>query len=155
MENKSFKETQSFLSPWLILIFVLGLAFITGVFHGTIIYWNSPKVAALLVYVGIFATVFSMKLRTRIDQKGVFVDFKPLVWNLQWIWEEIDHVEVKKYSLWDYGGWGYRIGKDGIALTTKGSHGLQVTLKNGKKRLLGTQRPEELKDFINTLRNAQ
>ena len=53
----------------------------------------------------------------------------------------------------EYGGWGIKGGfskQTGKAYTTKGTTGLQLTLKNGKKILIGTQKKEEIKRVLET-----
>lgn len=45
----------------------------------------------------------------------------------------------------DHGGWGVRACRSGErALTARGSRGVRLTMINGQKLLIGSQRPEEL-----------
>jgi hypothetical protein len=85
--------------------------------------------------------------------------FQYRMWPLQKIFreirpEEITHWEVKKYSpVRDYGGWGIRtsFGKKGIAFNISGNMGAYFELKNGRKILVGTRKPEELRSALNRM----
>lgn len=48
----------------------------------------------------------------------------------------------------DWGGWGIRYNSRGRAYNMYGNEGVEVTLKNGKVILFGTQRPDELYNAI-------
>jgi len=91
------------------------------------------------------AILGSLKLYTRMDSFGVHYRMTPFHFREQTIpWEEIDQIQVRKYSpILEYGGWGIRIGRNGRAYNVRGNYGLQIVKKNGKKVLIGTQRPED------------
>jgi hypothetical protein len=104
-------------------------------------------VLLFLLLVGLFGSV---KLNTLIDEFGVAYRFIPFQIKFRKIaWTEIESCEVVKYDpMRDYGGWGIRVGKKGKAYNISGDKGLQLTLKNGKHFLLGTQKEQTLKDFL-------
>ena len=58
----------------------------------------------------------------------------------------ITSVEVVTYRpLADCGGWGIRRGRDGErVLNARGDRGVRLTLSDGSRLLIGSQRPEEL-----------
>jgi hypothetical protein len=91
------------------------------------------------------ALLSSLKLYTRIDSMGVHYRMKPFHFREQTIpWEEVDQIHVRKYSpILEYGGWGMRYGRNGKAFNVRGNYGIQIVKKNGKKVLIGTQRPED------------
>ena len=91
------------------------------------------------------ALLSSLKLYTRIDAMGVHFRMKPFHFKEQTIpWEDIDQIHVRKYSpILEYGGWGMRYGRNGKAFNVRGNYGIQIVKKNGKKVLIGTQRPED------------
>ena len=100
------------------------------------------------------ALFYFMKLETRVDGTGIYYRFFPLHLTEQTIlWDEVASVTLRKYnSLKEYGGWGLRYSfKKGRAVNIKGKTGLQLELKNGKKLLIGTQKPEELKQVLQEL----
>ena len=96
----------------------------------------------------------SLKLKTRIDEKGIYYQFYPIHLSYRIIlWNEISSCYVRKYNaIFEYGGWGFknslRIKKSGKSYTVKGKIGLQLALKNGKKILIGTQKKEEIQRVI-------
>jgi hypothetical protein len=91
------------------------------------------------------ALLSSLKLYTRMDAMGVHFRMKPFHFKEQTIaWEDIDQIHVRKYSpILEYGGWGMRYDRNGKAFNVRGNYGIQIVKKNGKKVLIGTQRPED------------
>jgi hypothetical protein len=67
-------------------------------------------------------------------------------WNEHTIpWSDIDQIYVREYSpLAEYGGWGIRYSRNGRAYNVRGNKGIQISKKNGKRILLGTQHPDEV-----------
>jgi hypothetical protein len=100
----------------------------------------------------------SIRLDTVIQEDGIHVLFFPIQWKLKaYPWEEIQECYVRTYRpLTEYGGWGYRIGlfESGGALNVSGKEGIQLELKNGKRLLIGTQRPEDAKEALQKLESA-
>lgn len=110
----------------------------------------------IIVLVIILFTV--LKLETKIDENGVKFKFYPFQTKFKSIpWNAISECYIRKYSpISEFGGWGIRTSfrKDtGKAYTTKGSIGLQIKLKNGKKILIGTQKKEALKSVLETYKH--
>lgn len=149
MNNTVFVESQGFVTKWLIVLFIFLLSieghtiytvFVdTGVFSFGVGFW------ILLV---VFLALFFIRLKTRIDDQGIQIQFFPFVIRKRWKWEDIGAIYMTEYSLRDYGGWGYRFSAKGIAYTTKGKNGIQIILKNGQKRLIGTQHPDQAASII-------
>lgn len=151
-----YQEKQTFFTWW--LSGLLFLIFAAGVYMG----WNNGEATSktqsfwggagwgLVITAVIFILIFSTQLRTSIDHKGIQIRFFPYMPKAKhWKWEDIDEVYVRKYTFWEYGGWGYRLGNSGTAYNTKGFYGIQMVLKNGKKRvLIGTQNPEEMQRVL-------
>jgi hypothetical protein len=95
------------------------------------------------------------KLTTEINSETIRYRFYPFILRDRFIyWNEIEKSYVRKYKpILEYGGWGirYGIGGNGRAFNMKGRYGLQLELKNGKKLLIGTQKPEEITELLDTL----
>lgn len=154
-----YTEKQSFFTWWLSLILVL--VFAGGAYLGwsnmdpasqqskAADFWNGAGWGLVITGL-IFLLIFGTTLRSRIDSTGLHVRFFPLMFKEKsWNWEDIAEISVRKYSFWEYGGWGYRIGPSGIAYNTKGFYGIQIVLKNnGKRILIGTQKPEEIQSIL-------
>ncbi|MFK5959158.1 MAG: hypothetical protein QM495_09870 [Lutibacter sp.] len=159
---KVFIEEQKFTQP--IIIIGLSVAFIVACFS-TIQKWESisngtigEKIAGLsgLVIIILVALLFTnLKLKTRIDEKGIYYQYFPFHFSLKLIdWNTISKCYIRNYNgISEFGGWGLKFSfrkNKGKAFTTKGDIGLQLELKNGTKILVGTQKKEELKRVLNT-----
>lgn len=155
MKNSVFIEKQSFWTWWLILVFIIIWSILLkDIYHNKWVIDNSSYVGiGILFPVLLFLLV--VRLNTQIDEKGISIRFLPFVRNKTWLWEEISEVYITEYSIADYGGWGYRIGKNGIAYNTKGKYGLQLLLKNNSRILIGTQKPEQIQEIIDTYNKSK
>ncbi len=100
--------------------------------------------------IGINGLFYVLRLRTKINQDGISFTFKPFINKPKvFKWENIKEAYVRKYKpIWEYGGWGIRYGLKGRAYNMSGNKGLQLILNSGKKILIGTQKPEELENFL-------
>ena len=98
---------------------------------------------------------YFFRLDTVIDRRGVTYRFFPIQVNMKTLsWGDVDRVYVRQYyPLAEYGGWGIRFGfgKTGMAYNISGNMGLQLEKKDGKRLLIGTNRPSELAGFLETL----
>ncbi len=161
---KVFKEIQKFTQPWILIVLVISLAISA---NPIITNWNSIVHQPILKSISFFSgtiiiflvIIFLLKIKliTKIDERGIYYQFFPFQFKLICIpWETIDSCSIRKYNaITEYSGWGLRFSffrKNGRAFTTKGTIGMQLELKNGKKILIGTQKKEELE---RTLLNYQ
>lgn len=144
-----FTETQKFRQVWiwLLLVIVVGITLATQLFIHTvptdsILFVRIISITIPLILVVLF---YVFRLDTRIDESGVYYRFYPVhIIENKIGWELIERIYVRKYSpLWEYGGWGIRGFGKNRALNVSGNMGIQLELKNGKKLLLGTQKPDE------------
>lgn len=146
MQNNHF-EIQKFDQKWIkyLLTFIL-----IGLILGMILVDNSFMVG-IIITAPILVLFIMMRLITVIDSKGMSVRYFPIYINEKRIpWENIENIYVKKYQpIKEFGGWGIRISfKNGMAFSTKGNYGIQIVLKNGKKILIGTQKPYDAQNII-------
>jgi len=161
--SRVFEEKQRFNQWWLQLMNIGLLAFLGYCAYSWFIKESSTgNVAAddiigqLVVIIAILLSVgvmYIFRLETNIDEQGIryrFLPFHRTFRNLRW--NELQNCYTRKYRpLSEYGGWGYRFGRgNGKALNVKGTYGIQTVLKDGTKILIGTQRPEEAQQVINT-----
>lgn len=155
MSKPLFKETQRFNQKWIIILISIPLLItLWGIIQQIILgkpFGNNPVpdwvlLLSLLVPILIIAFIFGLKLHTRIDKNGIYYRFAPVHRNDRWIkWSEVKDAYVRKYKpIKEYGGWGFRKGRSGKALNTSGNMGLQIMFKDGKRLLLGTQKPKEI-----------
>jgi hypothetical protein len=158
-----FEEVQKMRQTWVWLLVAIGSAFAWYVFFQQIVFgrpWGSPSdsdqsVIIVWVLVGILLPIFigSIKLTTRISQGCIEVKFWPFV-KKQINFEEIASFKARDYKpVIEYGGWGVRYAgkKKGWAYNMNGNRGVQMVLKDGKRILIGSRKPEEIVSQLNNL----
>ena len=111
----------------------------------------------MLMIVLLTGAIFTFKLQTRIDEKGIHYQFFPFHLKTRTIyWSQIKEVYVRKYdAISEYGGWGVKGGaiwnkKKGKSINVKGNIGIQLTLKNSEKILIGTQKETAANSVLKT-----
>jgi hypothetical protein len=146
-----FQERQ----PWRLNRFLLVFLPLQSVVLTVVLVWvgvsSGPRQAWLLGASGfLLAVVFPIAflawgLRTEVlpDRLRVRFDGMP-GWNIPL--ERVENAEVVRVNpLRDFGGWGYRASrKFGWVYNVWGEHAVLITLTDGRKRTVGTQRPNEL-----------
>ena len=160
MASGYFTETQRFRQLWiwalltgLLVLFIW--AFVQQIILG-IPWGNNPAsdtglILFCLIPLGIVVLFLIARLETRIDRMGISYRFLPFHRKWRLIeWSTVGRAYIRKYnSIAEFGGWGIRFGlKGGKAYNVSGNHGLQLELKNGKKLLIGTRKPEELSKHL-------
>ena len=151
-----FREEQRFNQWWLWLLILVPTSMMWyGAIQQLIFdkpYGTNPTsdtgISILLVLFGILLPLFmySLRLITEVRQDGLYVRFYPFHLSFRhYPYESINSYQVREYSpLKEYGGWGIRYGKKGMAYNVSGNRGVQLEFKTGKRLLIGSQRPEEL-----------
>ena len=155
-----FSETQRFNQWWLKLIMLSALMVIGGS-----LFLSYPTIepeetdmfiiattGTMIIMITITMLLFSIKLRTKIDEQGIHYQFQPIQRSDRIIpWNDIEKCYVRKYNpISEYGGWGYKVSfirKTG-AFNIRGNIGIQILFKNGKKLLIGTQKEKEAKQVL-------
>lgn len=168
MSSHLYREIQKIRQPWIyaLLIIVLGLwiwQFVQQILMGKPFGTNpAPDIMVILIGIiplGAFWLIFSLKLETIITNNGIKYRMWPLIPRFREVTSgEIARWEVRKYNpIKDYGGWGIRYGwgKNGTAYNMSGNQGAYFELKNGKRFLIGTQKPEELRAAIRKMMAAE
>lgn len=169
MKKILFKESQQFRRWWQIVIILLAVGpsfmiclyalfqqMVMGVKVGNSPAPNGVMIGVVLGLCIVLWILFSLKLEVWIDRHGLHYRFFPLILKSKLISkEEILRFEIRKYKpLLEYGGWGMRKGlwnKWGRAYCVEGNTGLQLYLRNGKKVLFGTQRPQAIEYAMNEM----
>ena len=153
-----FLEKQ-FVKWWWLTMFILALIVII---FGTAYYATQGSEEDTTVIVSIiccliaFPLVFGLlylRLETRIDEKGIFTYFRPFNFTRKFFsWEDIRECHVRQYSpISEYGGWGLRgIGSKSKAYNIWGNKGIQIVTNDGKRFLIGTQKPKNAQTTITT-----
>jgi hypothetical protein len=61
----------------------------------------------------------------------------------------IGEIEARTYRpIREYGGWGLRFGRRGRAYSISGDRGVELTLTDGRRVMIGSRRAEELAEAI-------
>lgn len=159
MNSIKYDETQKMKTWWVFLICLLILGFAIWSFVCQIIIdepWGSKPGPDWLIYAMLGLSVllnvlaFTTRLILQINEQGICIRYFPFS-RKNFNWSDIQEYNFVKYNpITDYGGWGVRYNwkQKGIAYTVAGHYGISLSLKNGKKVLIGTRNPEELKAFI-------
>lgn len=149
-----FKEEQRF-SQWLIwVIVILCLSIPTyGIIQQMILkkpFGDNPMpdYALIILFAGMLLLCLLLgllKLRTVITREHLHIKFIPLA-NKRILWKDIEDARIVKYS--PMIGYGLRIWTPyGTVYNVKGTKGLALVLKNGKKVMVGTQRFREMEEI--------
>lgn len=161
---KVFIEEQRFNQWWL---FVMLLAPLFILFY-SILFGNEELtsenetivglIIPLIIMLLVIVLVIGIRLKTRIDEKGIYYQFFPLNLKQKFrSWVDIKSCYVRTYKpIREYGGWGFRLGLGrsyGRALNIRGRKGIQLEFKNGKKLLLGTQKENEVQAILETYKD--
>jgi hypothetical protein len=138
--NTRFTEEQTF-PVWAYLIFVAGFVVMLG--------QRGPLHSLWLVAMALVANLLYM--RTEVNDTEVTVSFGwvlPL-YQRHFRLEEIVSAESVSYSpLGEFGGWGIRGWGKNVALNARGDRGVRLTLRDGSRVLVGSQRPDDLATAI-------
>lgn len=158
---KVFVEEQRFNQWWLYVI--LAIPFLTLVIPYIVNvdrYVNSDQESLISVFISLIILsivvilILLIRLKTKIDENGIYYQFYPLNFNEKFIpWSNISKCYLRKYRpLTEYGGWGYKMSPfgRGRVLNIKGNMGIQLEFNNGKKLLLGTQKQNEVEKVLLT-----
>lgn len=156
MYKNLFIEEQKFRQKWLwilligILLFPLWTIFSETQFgsESHLNYFGWFFLAFMSVFLLFF---YKLKLTTVITKEYISIRFnffhrKEKIFN----WHEVQQAEILKYNpILDYGGWGIKYGGlKSIAYNVSGNQGLQLLLKDGRKILIGTQKPDQIEKVI-------
>lgn len=157
-----FQETQRFTQWWIWLIHILILAiFFTGIYTQIIKgepFGDKPMSDLGLVISSGFMLflvllLLSLNLKTQVTSTKIYFKFFPFhLKERAYLISDIQEMKVVKYSpISEYGGWGIRGFGNNKAFNVKGNMGLRILFKDGTKRLIGTQKSEELQKIIKEL----
>jgi hypothetical protein len=161
-----FREVQRF-GLWLRLVVVCAMA-VAVIVESFALYATlaEPTTANLqkiifLTAVGIGLPIalagllWLAKLETEVRYKGLYVRLFPFHIRYREIPAEGVHdYYARTYRpLAEYGGWGirYGFGGKGKAYNMSGNQGVQLVMKDGRKLLIGSQRPAELTKAIDAI----
>lgn len=99
---------------------------------------------------GLLSFIAVLKLQTEVTTQGLFIRFKPIHRRTRQIdLSDVTTVTAIQYRpALEYGGWGIRRRRNGMAYNVVGDLGVRIDYENGYHLLIGTRRPEALKQAI-------
>jgi hypothetical protein len=110
-------------------------------FHGPLparIQWS------LLLPVATVALTVATELRVTVGPSQVRLRFFPFATRTI-ARADIARWEARTYRpIREYGGWGLRLSRRGRAYSISGNRGVELTLTDGRRVMIGSRRPEEL-----------
>ncbi len=154
--NPTFSEVQKFRQFWIwaVVIAISGLMWYAWVeqllMHRPFGDRPMPDILLFIFWlifgIGLPALFLYGKLIIQVNSDGIYIRFYPFHSHFHKIaFKELKRYEVRNYRpILEYGGWGIRSGLKGKAYNVSGNGGVQLELTNGKRILIGSQRPEEL-----------
>jgi hypothetical protein len=84
---------------------------------------------------------------------AIYIKFSPFMLRPRVIMpgEMVQHQSVQYRPIADYGGWGIKGFRSDRAYNVQGDHGVKITLSNGDKLMIGSQRSEKLNMAIGAM----
>ena len=143
-----FTEIQKFRQWWVwtILLISCGIPLYIIFNDTTKSLYSYDGLFTIIILVSVILVMWFTKLETVITEKSIQVKYFPFV-NKTFDIQDIAFMKVIDYGF--VGGWGIRLWTQyGTIYNISGSKGLHIQLKNGKRYVIGTQKPEELQKII-------
>ena len=166
MSNSSFYEVQRFRTRWAwMAVIAINAFFLYAIIQQVVLgkqFGTKPASDTVLLLLEVIPLlllffVISIRLKTEYTVDGISYRYFPFQFKTTFIaWHELQDAYLREYSsFYEYGGWGIRKGtaKAGNAINTSqsGPIGLQLIFHDGKKLLIGTRKPNEIKIILDTI----
>ena len=157
-DSKEFIEVQRFRQWWLLLLMLLiallfpAIIVYQSVTHQSVGNHPASNTGLFIIFIVLILPLclffYFSKLTVKIDQDSIYYGFN-FTSHTNLKWADIKNVAIIQYRFW---GSGYKLSsRYGEIYNTQGNMGLQITKLNGGKILLGTQNPEALKKFLESM----
>jgi hypothetical protein len=140
-----YHERQHFNRALLIGLFFVALV-ASGIAIVAAIKIGQLWLAAVIIAVAMLPSIlgFLLRLETRVEEGVLTVRLLPFG-PRRIALSDISRAEVRTYRpIREYGGWGIRWSRAGMAYNARGDRGVQLELKDGRRVLIGSQEPERL-----------
>jgi hypothetical protein len=150
-----FEERQRFVSR-VVAFVLLGLLCLATLFAWQDLRAHLPAGRQLTMFlpVALVAILLFLELHVTVQDAGVHIRMFPFA-NRTIAPAQIARWEARTYRpIREYGGWGVRFGPRGRAYNVSGNRGVELTLDNGKRVLIGSQRSDDLAAAIGQIAKA-
>jgi hypothetical protein len=105
---------------------------------------NGGLIFLTILLTAVYLRLITVRLVTDVNSGELAVGLRGL-WRRRHVpLSAIRAAEAVEYNPLDYGGYGIRSGPGGLAYIADGNRGVQLELNDGRKLLIGSQRPSEL-----------
>ena len=152
-EQSAFEEVQRFRHPgvWALVAIPVAFAWFAAIWQVVLgnRFGDNPVPNWVLVSVWTVAGValpfwlLTLRLVTRVDDAGVDVRFRPPLSGRLFPLADIERCEQVSYlPIREFSGWGIRWGG------RRGDTAVELTLRQGYRFAVGSQRPDDLEDAI-------
>lgn len=110
----------------------------------------------LFIGIGLPVLFFFIRLVLEVTSDAVVIRYRPLT-RRRIPLADIDQAKMRTYSaIKEYGGWGIKGWSfKNVAYNVSGDQGVELTLRDGRRVMLGSQRSQELAQAIEAQRRAQ
>jgi hypothetical protein len=169
-----FREVQRFRQPWIWLLLLLCALLPIGLYgYGMVkqLVYGQPfgahpmsdtelltsGIPTILFGIGLIALFYWMNLAVIVYPDHLHIRFRPLHLKPVVIpWAEVTACKPRTYRpVLEYGGWGIRYGRGRKAYNVSGKQGVELQLANGRLLMIGSQRPDELAQAIESAMGQQ
>ncbi len=150
-----FEERQRFVNR-IVAFVLLGLLVLTTLFAWRDLRAHLPveRQLTMLLPAVLVGVLLFLELHVTVQDAGVRIRMFPFA-NRTIEPAQIARWEARRYRpIWEYGGWGVRFGRRGRAYNVSGDRGVELTLANGKRVLIGSQHSDELAAAIGRIARA-
>ncbi len=149
--NESFVHWES-QNPWWLSLMSIGMMVIMLVV-AAVTWFAIPWVALVVGIVGLGMLFLYGGVQVTVTREEIAVGFGILNSKvLRLKTDEVANIELMEFSpIADFGGYGIRFNKEMTAYYMRGNRGVKITALNGKKYLLGSDKPEELYAVVKTI----
>lgn len=159
----TFREEQRF-HQWWVWLLVYGVAVIQwwGFIQQIILgqpWGDNPAPDSMLVLfwllfgVGFPAFFHILRLTVEVTDTHIRIRFYPLTRRIIPL-EDVIRAEAREYQpIWEYGGWGIRGIGGKRAYNVSGNQGVELTLQDGRKIMIGSRRADEMEKAIASARS--
>jgi hypothetical protein len=135
--------------------------------------WDNPMDNEMLIFITIFVILFSVLffvsyLKTHINEEGVYIRYFPFQLKYKYYsWESIESAQVIRYNpIKEFGGWGIKTSifrfknfrftyNKNVCYTIYGNKALELSIKGGKRVVIGTQLPNILDETLTKLKKKE
>ena len=150
----TFNEVQRFRNTWVLIVVLAaaGLQWVAAVqqlllgmpFGQNLMPNSTAFIFWILFGIGLPIFFFYSRLVTEVRTDGVYFQFIPFHRSFRRIaFADLVYCQLITYhAIREYRGWGIRRSRKGTAYIVNGNKGVQFTLKNGKRILIGSQRAD-------------